>query len=337
MFNLYPVNSKLIIPQIDWTWQFISAKMYISTDMENDMKLVILDASNANPGDLSWDIMKQYGDVTIYEHTPDDVYGCIKDADAVFTDNTPLSGDLLQACSNLKFIGKLATGYDNIDLEAASRLGIAVYNTPGYSTDAVAQHTIALLLEAACRIRAKNTLAKQGLWVADGVFSYDDAPSMLLAGKSLGIIGYGNIGRKVGEIASALGMSINVYSRSREAAVTSDVITLHCPATADNYHMIDEKFISQMKDGAIIINTARGSLIDEAALAGALKSGKISYAALDVLEQEPPGSDTLLALENCCITPHAAWIPPETRQKVIDIAAQNISDYINGKDTNRII
>ena len=302
------------------------------------MKIVILDASNANPGDLSWDIMKQYGDVTIYEHTPDDIYGCIKNADAVFTDNTSLSGDLMRACPNLKFIGKLATGYDNIDLETASQLGIAVYNTPGYSTEAVAQHTIALLLEAACRIRAKNTLAKQGLWVADGVFSYDDAPSMLLAGRSLGIIGYGNIGRKVGEIASALGMKINIYSRDRESAVSSDVITLHCPATADNYHMINKEFISQMKDGAIIINTARGSLIDEAALANALKSGKISYAALDVLEQEPPVRDNpLLHLENCCITPHAAWIPPETRQKVIDIAAKNISDYINRKDTNRII
>ena len=265
-------------------------------------------------------------------------YGCIKDADAVFTDNTSLSGDLMRACPNLKFIGKLATGYDNIDLETASQLGIAVYNTPGYSTEAVAQHTIALLLEAACRIRAKNTLAKQGLWVADGVFSYDDAPSMLLAGRSLGIIGYGNIGRKVGEIASALGMKINIYSCNRETAVSSDVITLHCPATADNYHMINKEFISQMKDGAVIVNTARGSLIDEAALANALKSGKISYAALDVLEQEPPVRDNpLLYLENCCITPHAAWIPPETRQKVIDIAAKNISDYINGKDTNRII
>ena len=161
---------------------------------------------------------------------------------------------------------------------------------------------------------------------------------MLLAGRSLGIIGCGNIGSKVGEIASALGMKINIYSRDREAAVSSDVITLHCPATADNYHMINDAFISQMKDGAIIVNTARGSLIDETALANALKSGKISYAALDVLEQEPPGkTNPLLHLENCCITPHAAWIPPETRQRIIDIAAQNISDYINGKDTNRII
>ncbi len=302
------------------------------------MKIVILDASNANPGDLSWDIMNRYGDVTIYEHTPDDVYGCIKDADAVFTDSTPVSGDLIRACPNLKFIGKLATGYDNIDLEAALSSGVAVYNTPGYSTEAVAQHTIALLLEATCRIRKKSELAKQGLWIADGVFSYDDAPSMLLAGRSLGIIGYGNIGRKVGEIAAALGMNINIYSRDRKAAVTSDVITLHCPATADNYHMINDKFISQMKDGAIIVNTARGSLIDEKALANSLESGKISYAALYVLEQEPPGKDhPLLALENCCITPHAAWIPPETRQKIIDAVAKNISDYIDGKDTNRII
>lgn len=302
------------------------------------MKIVVLDGSNANPGDLSWDILNQYGKVTVYEHTPDDVYSCIKDAEAVFTDTTSLSGDLIKRCPKLKFIGKLATGYDNIDLEAASQLGIAVYNTPGYSTEAVAQHTIALMLEAACRIRAKNTLAKQGLWIADGVLSYDAAPSMLLAGKSLGIIGYGNIGRKVGEIASALGMNINVYSRSREAAICSDIVSLHCPATADNYHMIDDSFISQMKDGAIIINTARGSLIDENALVKALQSGKISYAALDVLENEPPDiGNPLLRLENCCITPHAAWIPPETRKKIIDIAAANISDYLNGKDTNRII
>lgn len=302
------------------------------------MRIVVLDGANANPGDLSWDILKQYGDVTVYANTPYDVYGCIKNADAVFTDNTAISEDLIKICPNLKFIGKLATGYDNIDLKSAAQHGIAVYNTPEYSTEAVAQHTIALLLESACRIRKKNELAKKGQWVADGILSYDDAPSTLLAGKSLGIIGYGNIGKKVGEIASVLGMKINVYSRNKESVINSDIITLHCPATENNYHMINEEFISQMKDGAVIINTARGSLIDESALIKALDSGKLSYAALDVLEQEPPNKNNpLLLTENCCITPHAAWIPIEARQKIIDTAAANISDYINGKDTNRII
>ena len=299
------------------------------------MKIVILDAANANPGDLSWDIMNRYGDVTIYEHTPDDVYECIRDADAVFTDSTPLSGDLIRACSNLKFIGKLATGYDNIDLEAASSSGVAVYNTPGYSTEAVAQHTAALLLEAACRIRKKSELAKQGLWIADGVFSYDDAPSMLLAGKSLGIIGYGNIGRKVGEIAAALGMNINVYSRDRDAAVLSDIITLHCPATAENYHMINDEFISKMKYGAILINTARGPIIDEAALADALNSGKIAGAAVDVLSCEPPKADNpLLSCKNCIITPHIAWAGYETRVRLLDVVYSNLKAFLDGSPVN---
>ena len=301
------------------------------------MKIVILDGYSINPGDLSWDILKQYGDITVHSTTAAGTeIETIGDADGIFTSKNHITDEVMRACPNLKFIGELATGYDNIDVEAAKKLGISVYYTPAYSTEAVAQHTIALMLEISNHVALNTELSRQGHWFSKVDFSYDWAPVSLLDGKSLGIIGYGNIGRRVAKIAEALGMKINIYSRNKEAAIGSDIVSLHCPATAENYHMINDDFISQMKEGAILINTARGALIDEEALLRALDSGRIYAAGLDVLEKEPPENNPLIAHPRCFVTPHVAWSPKETRQKVIDTAAKNLSSYLNNSDTNRL-
>lgn len=301
------------------------------------MKIVILDGYSINPGDLSWDILKQYGEVTVHSATPAGTeIETIGNADGIFVSKNHITEEVMKACPNLKFVGELATGYDNIDIEAAKRLGVSAYYTPAYSTEAVAQHAIALMLEISNHIAANSELSKQGHWFSKVDFSYEWAPVSLLDGKSLGIIGYGNIGKRVAKIAEALGMKINIYSRDRKAAVKSDIVSLHCPATAANYHMINDEFISQMKDGAVIINTARGSLIDEEALLRALNSDKIYAAGLDVLEKEPPEDNPLISHPRCFVTPHVAWTPRETRQKVIDTAAENLRSYLNNLDTNRL-
>ena len=225
---------------------------------------------------------------------------------------------------NLKYIGIGATGFNHIDLEAAKDLSVAVTNIPAYSTDAVAQHAIALLLQ-----------------ITNRPGTYDDVettPLTLLNGKSIGIVGYGNIGRKVGEIAASLGMEVIPYSVDPERAVRSDVLSLNCPLTEENRHMVNREFIGRMQDGAILINTARGGLVDEEALAQALKSGKLKAAGLDVLEQEPPEETCpLLGLENCVITPHVAFTPKETREKIIELLAENLKSYIEGGNLNRIV
>ena len=243
----------------------------------------------------------------------------------------------MQKCTNLKYIGSTATGYNNIDVAAAADLGIAVTNIPAYSTDAVAQHTIALILELSNHVGLHNSSVQQGQWSDCKYFCYWKKPVMLLAGKSLGIIGYGAIGRRVAEIAKALGMTVNVYSEDPESAMKSDFVSLHCPLTEDNKRMVDSQFIVNMKPGAVLINTARGGLVDERALADALKSGFLSAAAVDVLESEPPSIDCpLIGLDNCIITPHIAWAPKEMRQAVIDILAENLESWLQGGRLNRV-
>ena len=299
------------------------------------MKTVILDGYSINPGDLSWDSLSQFGELTVYPTTDDcDVISRIGDADYIFTSKCRITGDVIKSCPNLKFIGELATGYDNISVDSAKDYGISVYYTPAYSTEAVAQHAIALLLELSNNVAKNNRLSEQGHWMTKPDFSYSWAPVTLLSGKSMGIVGYGNIGKRVAKIAQALGMTVNIYSRDKDACITSDVISLHAPANEDTYHMIDDEFISKMKDGAFIINTARGALIDEAALYNGLISGKLRGAALDVLEKEPPSDNPLIGLDNCLVTPHIAWIPKETRQKVIDTAYMNLKNYLNKDGTN---
>ena len=303
------------------------------------MKIVILDGYTINPGDLSWDILKQYCDsLTVYDKTePEDIPKRIADCEILMTSKCRITREIMAGAPKLKYIGETATGYNNIDIEAARGLGIAVANIPAYSTDAVAQHAIALMLEIANHVGLNNASVQAGEWANSEYFCYWKQPICLLAGKSLGIVGYGAIGKRVAEIASALGMEINVYSKDRDAAVKSDFLTLHCPLTAENEKFINEDFINQMKPGAVLINTARGGLIDEDALASALRDGRLSAAGLDVLTTEPPAADNpLIGLENCILTPHMAWAPKEMRITVIDVLAKNLASWLNHETLNRV-
>ncbi|MBQ9015871.1 MAG: D-2-hydroxyacid dehydrogenase [Firmicutes bacterium] len=303
------------------------------------MKIVLLDGHTINPGDLSWAKLEALCDeFVVYERTPEELLAeRIGDCDVLMTSKCFITRKLMEHAPNLKYIGSTATGYNNIDIAAAKDLGIAVTNIPAYSTESVAQHTIALMLELTNHVGLHNDSVQAGDWCRCEHFSYWKTPVVLLAGKSLGIIGYGSIGQRVARIAEALGMTVNIYSQDREAAIRSDVVTLHCPLTADNAKMINEDFIAQMKPGAFLINTARGGLVDEDALAKALASGRIAGAAVDVLSREPAAEDNpLIGLENCIITPHIAWVPMEMRQKIIDVLAENLIDYRNGGTLNRV-
>lgn len=303
------------------------------------MKIVLLDGHTINPGDLSWARLEALCDeFIVYERTPADLLQeRIGDCDVLMTSKCFITRELMEHAPNLKYIGSTATGYNNIDIEAARDLGIAVTNIPAYSTESVAQHTIALMLELTNHVGLHDASVQAGDWCRCEHFSYWKTPVVLLAGKSLGIIGYGSIGRRVGSIAEALGMTVNVYSRDREAAVRSDFVSLHCPLTEDNAKMIDAAFIEQMKPGAYLINTARGGLLDENAVAEALRSGRLAGAAVDVLSSEPASENNpLLGLSNCVITPHIAWVPVEMRQKIIDVLAENLIDFNNGGTLNRV-
>lgn len=302
------------------------------------MKIVIFDGHTINPGDLSWEALEAIGDLTVYDATePDEALERIGDAEILMTSKCPITKEFMQQCPNLKYIGSTATGYNNIDVEAAKELGIAVTYIPAYSTDAVAQHTIALILELCNNVALHNDSVKNGEWTASKYFCYWKSPVTLLAGKTLGIIGYGQIGRKVGDIAKALGMTIHVYSKNKEAAIKSDFLTLHCPLTKGNAKFVNSSFIKQMKPGSVLINTARGALIDEQALAEALKSGHLKAAAVDVLSQEPAAADNpLLQLPNCIITPHMAWSPEEMRLIICETLAENLKSFLEGGTLNRV-
>ncbi len=303
------------------------------------MKAVFLDSGVIDPGDISWKSMEDICDFTKYDSSSEaELYERMKDAEAVFTDSVAITGEMMEKHPKLRFIGIAATGYNHIDLDAAERLGIAVANVPAYSTDAVAQHAFSLLLTLANRIPDYSRLVSENKWdeaQRTGGIKY---PIKLLKGKSIGIVGYGNIGRRVGEMAEAFGMTVNVYSRDRDAAVSSDFVSLHCPLTESNSKMVDRGFINSMKDGAILINTARGGLVDEAALAEALASGKITAAGVDVLSEEPPSKDNpLLSAPNCIVTPHIAFTPHETRETVAETCAANLRSFSEGGDLNRLV
>jgi len=303
------------------------------------MKIVLLDGHTINPGDLTWKKLEDLCDeFIVYELTPQElVQERIGDCDVLMTSKCFITRELMEHAPNLKYIGSTATGYNNIDVAAAKDLGIAVTNIPAYSTEAVAQHAIALLLELTNRVGLHNDSVQAGEWSSCEHFCYWKRPVTLLAGRTLGIIGYGSIGRRVADIARALGMTVNVYSQDRDAAVKSDVISLHCPLTEENAKMINEEFIGEMKPGAFLINTARGGLIDEEALAEAVRSGRIAGAAVDVLSSEPAAIDNpLLGVDNIIITPHIAWVPIEMRQKIIDVLAENLVDWAKGGTLNRV-
>ena len=303
------------------------------------MNIVILDGHVINPGDISWDVLKPYCDnLTIYGKTaPEEILDRIQDCEILVTSKCPITREIMEKAPKLQYIGETATGYNNIDVEAAKDLGIAVTYIPAYATDAVAQHTIALILELVNNVGLNNESVQKGEWASSEYFCYWKKPVILLAGKSLGIIGYGSIGKRVAEIAKALGMTIHVYSQDKEAAMKSDFISLHCPLTKDTAKMVNDAFIAQMKPGAVLINTARGGLIDEDALARALKDGRVSGAALDVLATEPAAKDCpLIGLDNCIITPHMAWAPKEMRQAVIDVLVSNLESWLNHETVNRV-
>ncbi|MBR0455213.1 MAG: D-2-hydroxyacid dehydrogenase [Firmicutes bacterium] len=303
------------------------------------MRAVLLDGYTINPGDLSWDKVSRLCDeFTVYDSSyNEDLVPRIGDCEIVFTSKTQITRQVMEQAPNLKYIGLTATGYNNVDVKAAADLGIAVTNVPAYATDAVAQHTLALILELTNHVGLHTESVDAGEWTSNPFFCYWKKPITLLAGKSIGIIGYGQIGRKVGELAQAFGMTVNVYSRDREAAVKSDFVSLHCPLTAENKHMVNAAFIEEMKPGAVLLNTARGALVDEQALADALKTGRLGGAGLDVLETEPPKADCpLLGLDNCVITPHNSWAPKEMRQMVIDVLEKNLHSWLSGGELNRL-
>lgn len=303
------------------------------------MKIVFLDHGVVNPGDLSWEPIEKLGQFEHYKQTSaEELDERLHGTEAVLIDSFQFDRERMGRCPTLKFIGIAATGFNHVDLEAAKELGIAVANVPAYSTDAVAQQAVSLLLSVTNRVDRYNRSVVAGTWRDGARPAFVDNPITLLAGKTMGIIGYGNIGRKVAEIARAFGMEVHIYSRDPEAAIKADVISLHCPLTPETEKMIDESFISRMKDGAILINTARGGLVDEEALAAALKSGKLSGAGLDVLAQEPPQQGSpLIGLENCYITPHIGFSPAETRRVVIDTCAANLESFLRGGTLNRLV
>ncbi|MDR1769313.1 MAG: D-2-hydroxyacid dehydrogenase [Hungatella sp.] len=315
------------------------------------MKIVILDGYTENPGDLSWSGMEELGEVTVYDRTPDElVVERIGDAEIVYTNKTPVSKSTLEACPAIKYIGVLATGYNVVDVEAAKEKGILVSNIPAYGTEAVAQFTIALLLELCHHIGAHSQCVMEGEWTRREDFCFWNYPLTELAGKTMGIIGFGRIGQATAKIAQAFGMNILACSRNRnvslesetchyadldELLANSDVISLHCPLLPETQGMINKKTIAKMKDNVMILNSSRGLLIAEADLMEALNSGKVGGAAVDVVSVEPMKADNpLLKAKNCIITPHIAWAPKETRQRLMDIALDNLKSYVKGQPRN---
>jgi glycerate dehydrogenase len=314
------------------------------------MKIVVTDGYTLNPGDLSWDAIKQLGDTTIHDRTPGDriVERC-REAEIVITNKTPLQKDTIQQLSSLKLIAVTATGFNIVDVAAARERNIPVCNVPAYGTYSVAQHTIALLLEITNRVALHATSVKQGDWVKAADWCYTKAPLIELAGKILGIVGMGNIGQQVARIAVALGMGVIYYSAHKkelpfatymkldEVFRHSDIISLHCPQTPDNLQFVNKNLLAQMKPNAWLINTSRGPLINEQDLANALNSGGIGGAALDVLSVEPPKPDNpLLSAKNCIITPHNAWVTKEARERILKTTVGNIQSFLNGNTQNRV-
>ena len=313
------------------------------------MKIVILDGYTENPGDLSWKALNTFGEVEIYDRTPADeavIQQRIAQAEIVITNKTPLSQKTIMASEKLQFISVLATGYNVVDVAAAKEKGIPVSNVPTYGTAAVAQYTMALLLEICHHVALHDQAVHQGKWERCIDWCFWEKPLIELAGKNLGVIGFGRIGQAVARIAKAMGMTVVAYDKvpnesGRQLAeyvsldellTRADVISLHCPLLPENTGMINRKIIEKMKDGVIILNTARGPLIQEQDLADALCSGKVYAAAMDVVSTEPiKGDNPLLHAPNCIITPHIAWAPKESRQRIMDTTAQNIQAFLSHK------
>ena len=309
------------------------------------MKIVVLDGYALCAGDLSFDSLGSLGTLSVYDRTPPELAAeRIADAQIVLTNKVPITREVISACGNLSYIGVTATGYNVVDLCAASERGIVVTNAPAYSTQAVAQHVMALLLHDVSRVAQYDALVKRGLWTSSRDFCLYDAPMEELAGKTLGIVGFGSIGRTVARMALAMDMRVLVstpHSRSAESGVRfvaldellalSDVITLHCPLTEQTRGLIGREALSKMRPGVRVINTARGPLVDEEAMAEALCSGHVRCYMADVLSSEPPDADNpLLHAPNAVITPHVAWAPRQTRERLMAIVVENVRSFLAG-------
>ena len=316
------------------------------------MKITVLDGFTENPGDLSWAALEKFGDFTVYDRTPrtpSEIIRRIGDAEIVITNKCPITREILDACPKIKYISVLATGYNVVDVQYAAEKGIPVSNVPTYGTEAVGQFAIALLLEICSRVAHHSEAVHAGRWESAPDWTFWDYPLIELAGKTMGIIGFGKIGQTTGRIAKAMGMRILATgSRETEAGRAiasytdldtllreSDVIALHCPLFPSTEGIINRDTIAKMKDGVILINNSRGPLIVEQDLADALNSGKVYAAGLDVVSTEPIRSDNpLLRAKNCFITPHISWAPREARARILDISAQNLEAFLNGAPIN---
>ena len=309
------------------------------------MRIIVLDGFAANPGDISWDKLKALGDVTVYDRTQEsEILARAENAEAILTNKCPLRAKTIQKLPSLKYIGVLATGYNIVDTEEAKRRGIVVTNIPAYSTESVAQHVFALILEIAVHAGAHSAACLSGRWTNSRDFCFWDYPLTEICGKTLGIIGYGAIGKRVGTIAEAFGLRVIPYSPSMKKPENldriieeSDIISLNCPLKADNAGMISGKTIARMKTGVWIINTARGGLAVDSDVADALRSGKIGAYAADVATREPiNGDNPLLSAPNVILTPHIAWAPFEARVRLMNIAVQNLRSFMDGNAIHQV-
>ena len=316
------------------------------------MKIVILDAFTSNPGDLSWDAIEELGELTVYERTtPEDVLERCTGSEVIFTNKVILNSETIEQLPELKYIGVLATGTNVVDLNFAKEKGICVTNIPGYSTDSVVQHVLALILHFSSKVSIHNDAVQQGDWVNSIDFSFTLGTLNELSGKTLGIIGLGTIGRKLARVADAMGMKIVAAHQSSmdrlelpyevewlpvdEVFALADFLSLNCPLTPETEKVVNAEHLKKMKSSAIVINTGRGPLVDEQALTDALNNGTIAGAGLDVLSTEPPAGDNpLLSAKNCVITPHIAWASREARARLIAVAADNLSSFLFGIPQN---
>lgn len=316
------------------------------------MNIVELDGYAANPGDLSWEPLKAFGQLTVYPRTaPDEIVERAKDADAVLVNKVNMTDEIMAQLPRLKYIGVLATGYNVVDIDAAHRRGIVVTNIPAYSTDSVVQMTFAHILNITNHVAHYADENRQGRWSRNADFCYWDTPLPELSGKTMGIVGLGNIGMRVARLARDFGMDVfaltsknasdlpeGIQKTTLEGVLAvSDILSLHCPLTQDTYHLIDAKRLKLMRPSAMLINTGRGPLVDESAVAEALETEKLAAYGADVMVEEPPRADNpLFAQPHAYITPHIAWATKEARQRLMEICVENIKAFVEGRSLNHV-